>query len=199
MSKHIYLSCMSVVVFGLCARAQVPAPSVAASPAAVPVQHSLSMDVKATGSGGTGKASGMGSSADTTLQGHRTVLEVEVRNFSQHPDQAHVEWYFFGASLGSSDVHVFDSGNSDVTLQAGGVQTLNPASKELTTMVKRSISTGPVVNNVQITTLTRAEGGSTVKGWLVRLMADGKVLQIIGSSPKYEEFGRRDADLQALK
>ncbi|MGB8356764.1 MAG: hypothetical protein WCD79_22900 [Chthoniobacteraceae bacterium] len=198
MSRHIYLSCISVVVFGLSAHAQLPAASVAASPAAAPVQHSLSMDVKAVGSGGTGKAVRAGFK-DTTLQGHRTVLAVEVRNFNQHPDQAHVEWYFFGAGLGSSKVYVFDSSGSDITLQAGGTEKLDAASRELTTVVKRSMSVGPVTNGVQVTTLTREEGGSTVKGWLVRLLADGKVIQIIGSASKYEELGRHDADLQALK
>lgn len=198
MIRHIYLSCISVVVLGLSARAQLPAASAAASPAAAPVQHSLSMDVKAVGSGGTGKATHVGSMQDTTLQGHRTVLAVEVRNFSQHPDQAHVEWYFFGAGLGSSKVSLFDSGGSDVTLQAGGVEKLSAASKELTTVVKRSITTGPVTNGVQITTIAREEGGSTVKGWLVRLLADGKVIQMIGSSSKYEELGKH-GDLQALK
>ena len=190
---------MSVAIFALSAHAQLPVPGAAASPAAAPVQHSLSMDVKSVGSGGTGKATHGGSMQDTTLQGHRTVLAVEVRNLSQYADKAHVEWYFFGAGLGSSNVYIFDSGGSDISVPAGGSEKLEAASKELTTVVKRSITTGPVINNVQVTTIARQEGGSTVKGWLVRLMADGKVIQIAASSPKYEDLGRHDSDLQALQ
>ena len=41
--------------------------------------------------------------------------------------------------------------------------------------------------------------GTKLKGWLVRIVADGKVGQVVGSDLKYEDAGKDDSKLNAMK
>jgi len=46
--------------------------------------------------------------------------------------------------------------------------------------------------------MSQQKTGEKLKGWMVRIMADGKVLQVRGSDMKYEDYGRDDNALKAM-
>lgn len=205
--------CLSLVFCGLSANAQVPSDSDNASAPAPPRPHSISMEVKTVASGGAtdaknaaktnvGKYIGVDRAKLTTVsqdnkitQNHRVVLQVTLRNFSQQPDRVDIESYFFGQPVSSNKMFIFDSQKTTVPLQASETRTINIASKEIASTVEKTY----VSADGYLPLMSKRESGDKMKGWVVRLMGEGKVIQIRGSDLKYEDIGRDDAKLQALK
>lgn len=174
--------------------------------------HSVSMDVKVVGNGGGAavKSSAKnengalvdanGNKLSTSVYenksnlNRRTVLEISVRNFSQQPDVVQLECYFFAEPVNRSKEFILDSAKQDVSLNGGENQVVKVESKEATTTVVKTMMS----SEGYVPLLEKSESGTKMKGWLVRLIGDGKIIQIRGSTSKYEALGRNDAQLNAI-
>jgi len=182
------------------------------TPATMPVQHSISLEVQQVASGGggidvnktkseTGKYVGTngGPLATTTLESksvlnHRTVLSVAVRNFSTQPDAVQLEYYFFAQSVAGGKEYLLNSDTSKISLAGGETQTVNATSKEVATTTTQKLTGADGYSTI----MSQQKTGEKLKGWMVRIMADGKVLQVRGSDMKYEDYGRDDNALKAM-
>jgi|GEM_PF-2160080 len=209
MFKSIFILSFVLCFAGFNASGQLPAAGIPLSARS----HSVSVDVKVVSSGGAtsvgkntkdehGRFTGNGGQGLSTTtyenkvsQIHQTVLAIAVRNFSTVPDEVQLEWYFFGAQVGSSKYFVFDSGTRKLPLAAGETQAINAASKEAETTTVQQMTTASGYNPLYSTERL----GTSLKGWMVRLVADGKVVQVRASDLKYEEIGKDDSKLQTLK
>lgn len=212
MHRSIRILRLSFLLAGLsAAHAQVPAGG-APAPAR---QHSVSLDVKTVSSGGGtkvasksttqhGALTGVGGVKLTTNllqnktdQNHRVALEITARNFSPQPDEVQLECYFFAAPVNGTKEFIFDSNTKTLTLQGGENQISTVESKEVTSTTVKSMVTADGYNTSAFSRVEQS--GNKLKGWLVRLIADGKVIQIRASQSKYEDLGRNDTALNALK
>jgi len=206
--RRLFYSCLVLTFCLLTSRGQLPS-----GVAAQTGQHGISVDVRVVGSGGgtamktasdtdTGKFIGVGGQKLTTTsydrktsQNHRISLEITIRNFAVQPDNVQLEWYFFGEPVHTNREFVFDSSTMPMPLQAGQSQTVNATSKDATTSVDQKLVTAD--GYIPIT--AARESGTKLKGWLVRVVADGKVIRAVGSDQKYENIGMDDRKLQAMK
>ena len=203
--------------------AQVPAaPPVAAR------SHSLSLNVVPNSVGGSTRMSQDTSSKATegsklngglahrlsTTQKQTTSskqsLQITVHNFAALPDSAQVEWYFVavpaipepGTSL-SEQQFVFDQGAKSVALQGNGNDSFAAESKEVTAMFQRK-NAARMGRVGRVTTINRGaaaptQSGSKLQGWLVRVVADGKVIAVRGSKDEFEAIAKDDKRLAELK
>ena len=199
------------------------APSPAVKPAGPPRIHSLSLEVASEKHGG---ASHNADTKETSRLGYKPArdqeygssrseslnitvdqakLQVTVRNFGTVPDTAEVECYFFGERLGelapkgspdyeekAAKQFIFDHPTQSVTVAAGASDVVNVESKELRTLTEKSTSTDSIS-----TSSSKDVTGTRLRGWMVRLMADGKVLAIHGSTSTFEDLGKDEAKLTA--
>ena len=210
MNMRASVFCITLLLAGLCSYGQLPAP---ATGAVAPVHHSVSLDVTLAGSGGagnssnkshddTGKYTGVGGMplTTTTLESkqtinHRTVLSIAVRNFSPQPDEVQLEWYFFAEPVGGTKTYVLNSDVSKISLQGSETQTVTATSLETGTTKVQKMTGAAGYSSI----LTSSESGTKPRGWMVRVMADGKVLDVRGSDLTTEGYGKDDAKLDALK
>ncbi len=128
-------------------------------------------------------------------------IEISVRNFGALPDTAQVEWYFVAepAHLDSGKPaadqrYVFDKGSQNANLAAGGTSRIPVTSKEVTseTARKAGFHTGKyhgMHNGGEEKT------GDVLSGWIVRVVADGKVIESKGSKQEMEDLARDNARL----
>ena len=213
----IWLTLCLAAVFGglLTASAQ--------TPAAAPRSHSLSVQVEPVRSGSTTQMD-----QDThknTFGGHQgstqklsttqtqtteesTAIQIIVRNFGQLSDTAQVEWYFVAGPVKPDTTKplgdqqsIFDSGTRSVTLAPGGTQAIPVASKGISSQIERR-------NLVRVSKSGRVKpgkhgteevSGSKMEGWIVRVVADGKVVDARASKDTLAEVAKDDAKLNALK
>ena len=209
MNMRVPVFCFALLMAAVNSHGQLPA----ASPAAAPVHHSISIDVQPVGSGGAGRSSnkthddvgkytGVGGGALTTSTieskltlNHRTVLSIAVRNFGAQADEVQLEWYFFAEPLGGTRTYILNSDVSKISLQGSETQTVTATSLETgtTTVQKATGAAGyePIFSREQV--------GTKQKGWMVRVVADGKVLDVKGSDLTTEGYGKDDAKLDALR
>ena len=213
MNMRVSVFCFSLLMAGLCAEGQLPATTATTTGAAVQVHHSVSLDVQLQGSGGaghssnkthddTGKYTGVDGQAlaTSTIESkqtinHRTVLSIAVRNFSPQPDEVQLEWYFFAEPYGGSKTYILNSDVSKISLKGSETQNVTATSLEtgVTTVQKATGAAGyePI--------LSRQTNGTKQKGWMVRVLADGKVIDVRGSDLTTEGYGKDDKALEALK
>jgi len=202
--------CITLLLPGLCSYGQFPAP---ATGAVAPVHHSVSIEVTLAGSGGggnssnkthddVGKYTGVGGGALTTSTieskqtvNHRTVLSIAVRNFSPQPDEVQLEWYFFAEPVGGTKTYILNSDVSKISLQGSETQTVTATSLETGTTKVQKMTGATGYSSI----LSSNETGTKPKGWMVRLVADGKVLDVRGSDLTTEGYGKDDNQLEALK
>ncbi len=181
-----------------------------------PAHHSLSMDVKQTASGGSssnqnnvkdqpggqpgGPVAEQQHLSSTHEQKTGVSLSVEVRNLAPAADQAKLEYYFFGKPMEKGDQFIFDSGSKDVSVNPAGRQTFDLQSSELEAREERNahINKGAVKGKAIQPKTSEKKTGAKVAGWMVRLTADGQVLQVRASSPTFETLGKNDAQLSAF-
>ncbi len=212
--KHPKLSLGLVAAFfaASSAFAQVPVPVPA-------VHHSLSFDAAVTGTGGASNAStglhenlggkplggGWSTSEQQDFSSNRKrnsgiSLSVSVRNLAPTADQAKLEWYFIGKPVEKENEFIFDSGSKEVALQGGGTQTIPLESKELASHEEKKLHIDKGVANGRAIppSASTKKTGSKVAGWMLRLVADGQVLQVRASSPVLESLGRNDAQLASF-
>ncbi len=181
--------------------------------------HSLSLDVTVTGTGGASRAHSNfnenlgattatgGAAADQKdySSGRKKKsalgLSVEVRNLARAEDRPTVEWYFFSEPVGKHEFSIFDSGTKDLAVNAGQSQTFPLESKELTQEVERHLHQSDGITNgiPDHPSASVKKSGDKIAGWLVRLLADGKLLQVRASSPQFEALGKDDAGLKSFQ
>lgn len=179
--------------------------------------HSLSIDVRPVSSGGATrtsselkvdqgrKKSGLKARdqkySTTRERGSGIGLDVEVRNLRHQPDTATVEWYLFARSLDGGDPFIFDRGSEVVTIGAASREFVNIDSIELTGTIQKNLTlragkSGGVQNSGSAASVKKS--GSKVAGWIVRLVADQRVLQVRASSPSLEAIGKDASQLRSL-
>ena len=172
---------------------------------AAPRAHSISMTAESGGTGG-----GFSEHRGSNLQGNvlsdkRTEhsgesVGVTVRNFGTQADNVRVEWYFVADPIkkhgGTGEDYIFDEGSKDLSLAAGATESFTADSKDIKTTQKttESLHHGKHQHNFGRV----REGGAKIRGWLVRVMADNRVIDAKGSSQEYEDAARDDAKLEAL-
>lgn len=185
--------------------------------AQLPVQtHSFSLDVVVTGSGGgSTTASKSGSEYERPTFGRdytrmtdvrsktaaRSIeLAVAVRNLARTEDRCDVEWYFVGEKVGGKTDYVYDKGNRSIVVKAAGREELAVASKPLertTTQTLTTYDTGSQERTYR-PKAAKVETGARPRGWIVRLVADGKLITSRASSPSLESISRDPQKLAAL-
>ena len=175
-------------------------------PPASPQPHSITLTAESAGAGG-----GFAEHRSSNLQGNvlsdRQVqhsgesVNLTVRNFGPQADNVRVEWYFVADPIkkhgATGEDYIFDKGSKDVSLAAGATQQFTADSKEIATTEKKTEALHGGGKHHQNFGQTK-EGGSKVRGWFVRVMADGKVIDAKGSSQEYEDTAKDDAKLKAL-
>ena len=128
-------------------------------------------------------------------------IEISVRNFGTVPDTAQVEWYAVAEPAhlqpgkpAADQRYVFDKGSQNVSLAAGGTTKIPVASKEITseTTRKAGFHTGKYhgMHNGG-----EQETGDVLSGWIVRVVADGKVIDAKGSKQEMEDLAKDSARL----
>ncbi len=183
--------------------------------------HSLSLEALAISAGNTvsnaassqsGTTGRSLSTANVRLTKAKETLQINVHNFGMLPDNAHVEWYFVAAPVhpepgkaAAEQEFVFDHGAKDLVLPGNATQTITAESQEVTSAV-RSSSRGRSSGSSRRSSgfaMPRAgqkpqESGSALRGWMVRVVADGKVIAARGSNQAYEDLAKDNVKLADL-
>ncbi|MGB8354637.1 MAG: hypothetical protein WCD79_12160 [Chthoniobacteraceae bacterium] len=174
----------------------------AAQQAPPPMQHNASLDVQAVGGGGGGEnpqnaAFGYYNTIyeSQTVQNRRTVLKISVRNFNTQPDHYQLQWYFFAKPTGHKHEFIFDTATKDLWLQGGEFKTFRVASKPVSAVVSRTLA----VDYNGFEQAAAAKSGNELKGWMARVVADGKVIQVKASAFKYRDLAHNDKLLQQMQ
>ncbi len=184
--------------------------------AQLPATHSLSMDATVTSTGGATKSSsalktdlggqpvlgGIAAETDDYTQKRAKesgiALLVQVRNLGRAPDSAKVEWYFFAKPIEKGREYIFDSGNQNITVAPATAESIPVKSAPIKSLVVKQLHTTDGVNSLGQQILPSAsvkKTGSTVGGWIVRLIIDGKPGQIRASSPSLETLAKNESAL----
>ncbi len=188
---------LAICCFSLVVRAETPPP---------PPHHSLSLDAVVVSSGGASKAE-TGKLSATTLSNEVSSkrdkksgvgLDVEVRNLAPTADSAKVEWYFLGKSIGRGDAYIYETGSQEVEVAGGGAQKIPLQSKPLAIHEEKHLHTALTVEGGSVTTASAEKKGDKAAGWIVRLLADGVVLQVRASSPELENVAKNEAKFAAM-
>lgn len=186
--------------------------------------HSLSIDATPTSVGGSTettlgtKTSSRASNSRTssgfthTLNTNRTetktskqAIQVSVRNFGVMPDTAHIEWYFIASPISldpdkpsAEQQFAFDQGAKDINIAGNGTETFAVESQEVTSTVQRNnrsrMGRSGKIGNGRGTSVK--EGGNKLAGWVVRVVADGRVVASKGSSSTLEDLAKDDKKFQ---
>lgn len=175
-------------------------------------RRSLSIEVTPVSSGGTTRSSNgtrprEADSSSGYYSGRNFVrtksskvgLEVEVRNLGNRYETATLEWFFFGKPVTKGEPFIFDQGSKTVTLNGFDIQEMRVESTEVSNTVrKRSRSRYSRTSWYGRGSSNVTKSGHKLAGWIVRLVADGTVLQVRSSSPSLEEAGRRSDGLSSF-
>ena len=221
--KFIFSFCLATLVIGsLSAFGQAPAVPAhhSLNLQVEPVSTGSSMqNTAAAKSGGFGGRTAGGKDEITKTSAS---IAITVHNFAAAPDTAQVEWYFIATPAklepgksAADQLFVFDKGSQSVTLPASGESKIPVTSKEVTSELKRAaVRSGYVRNNsakgnnapatgapVAATPPPRGpqESGDKLSGWIVRVMADGKAIDVKASKDSLEELGKDDAKLTQMR
>jgi len=118
-------------------------------------------------------------------------LEVEMRNLSNRNEIATIEWFFFGKPITKGELFIFDQGSKTVTLNGFDIHEMRVDSTEVSNTVrKRSRSRYSRTSWYGLGGSNVTKTGHKLVGWVVRLIANGTVLQVRSSSPSLEAAGR---------
>jgi hypothetical protein len=186
--------------------------------------HSLSVKVEPAGAGGSttmdegsrdkpvdnhlGMIAGI-RDTQTQSKNENESLAVTVRNFGPLPDTAEVEWYFVASPAkpdsskpAGNQESIFDQGSKSVNLAPGGSETIPVQSKDITGNLTRHTKAhmgnrGKIHNNRQAA--SEQETGSIMSGWMVRVVAGGRVIDSKASDATLEDVAKDDSKLNMLK
>ena len=179
------------------------------------VSRGLSFDAHSTASGGAmsgshnaapivqnnGNPNGGGECSTTRTRKSRSGLEITVRNTSSQADSARIEWFFVAEDEGSSNFHVWDSGQRDVSVPGVGQAREVVSSTEITSSVTRTTTVTNVGNaNTPIarSATTQTKSGTRPYGWIVRMFVDGQFARVQASTGTLEQLGRNSDQLNGL-
>ena len=209
-----------IVVLGACCSAS------GQTPATVPHPHSLSVNVEPTSTGGTTQTGesthdarlatlNHPGSPRTQLRSQQTqttkdseALQVSVRNFGPLPDTAQVQWYFVSAPKKpntrkpfTAQESIFDQGARNVELAARATETIPVESKAIISKIKRHDQQrfGKRGTLHRGTNGGEKDAGSVLSGWMVRVVADGQVIDSRASKEELEAVAKDDAKFNVLK
>lgn len=168
--------------------------------------HSLSMEVEnVKASGRTAKQESNldtdVTNVDRTLSTENTATyQVEIRNFAQRPDEVTLEWYFLakGVKPGST-TYIHDTGKANVTVPAGETSKMQISSKPVLRKVKESVVIDNQSGDDDVLAASRENVGAKPAGWIVRIVADGKLLLAKASEPTLESVARDSQRFEDLK
>jgi len=136
------------------------------------------------------------------------VIEVMVHNLAKQPANVHFDWFFIAASVDrkKGGNYVWDKGERDVALVAGGSNTENLVSKPLEqhTDKESHMQTGPYTygngtvtgGNTMVGTLKQS--GSRPEGWIVRMYVGGALVKVQASTNAFEQIARDPVQLEKL-
>lgn len=175
--------------------------------AAIPTVHA-SIDVRPGDSGGAVKTKGKGETGnsnngtttktdkfDTTrVRQSGIALEIDARNTGSGPVHVRVEWVFYAEPVdGKGDMSPHSKGGQDLDLPAAGAQHLTAESGSITSTTKKhmSVTTGSL-SGTATTKASIEHSGRKLKGWYVRLLSDGRVVQVRASGPSFEKLGQTE-------
>lgn len=171
--------------------------------------HSVGLEVQPVSAGstvqsGTASSTGSYSSSHVRTTSAREALQITLRNFGTVPSAAKVQWYFVAVPLvlepgkpAEDQEFVFDQGGQDVTLAGGATQALRAESAEVTSTKK--LTGGRSSSRRSTSTSAKPkETGSALRGWMVRVVVDGKVVATRGSTQTYEEIAEDEESVQDL-
>jgi hypothetical protein len=130
----------------------------------------------------------------------QTVLELRTRNLSQQPVTVVFEWFFLAKEVkGWGGAYVTDRDRKQITLEGGAETKETLESKEIVqvstvTSNRRSVaySDGSAQNQ---TASHQSKSGSRPVGWIVRMIADGKLVRVQASSSEFESKGYQSGGL----
>ncbi len=114
-------------------------------------------------------------------------ISIQIRGMGR-VSAAILEWYFFAKELRGDRLWIFDLGEQDIVLDPAKPLTIEKVSKELSSTVTEYFGQGH-----------REVTGNRIEGYLVRILAGGKVVNVAASSKPLETLGRDQDRLSALK
>ena len=127
-------------------------------------------------------------------------IQITVHNFSPMADSAEVDWYFVAAPLNGGQRYIADKGSKTVSLAGNGITTIpvtsNPINSQSTSHSKNKI--GRHGNMHRGTAGATQDSGDKLQGWMVRLVAGGRVLGSAGSTDDLADTARDDEKLQSM-
>jgi hypothetical protein len=131
---------------------------------------------------------------------------VKVHNLAPQPASAHFDWFFVASGLNGRGRYVWDQGERDVSLLAGGDQT--------ETIESRPVEQHTINETHLQTTITTMSDGSTYTtqhpvssqqrtgsrpdGWIVRMFVGGVLVKVQASTAVFEQVARDQAQLDYL-
>jgi hypothetical protein len=128
----------------------------------------------------------------------QTLLGVDISNLGRAQATAQLEWIFFAGDVKGGKPFVLSRENRRVTIQPAKTERFEIESKEASSRTERQLNIATRDYGDEIVTSSSAaqwREGIALKGWLVRLIADGKVHAIRASAPSYETLARDEAAL----
>jgi len=194
--------------------------AILASTPALAQSHHVSLAAKSVANGGGSKQDNSQSSSGRTdsfgrgytqtqstrvhEQTHQTSVEITVRNFGKEPENIEVQWFFIGASVEqSSRQEIIDSGKKDLQILGSKttvfVATSTPVKSSIISATTTGQSNGVGSNRSYLPTSSTERVGTKMKGWIVRLVADGTVIQSVGSTSYFKELGADSKKLDNME
>lgn len=182
--------------------------------------HALGLEVRVTATGGESQArsglkldpggiplGGGWSTAETRdYSQHREqysaiTLAADVNNLGTVPENAKIDWYFFGQSIDTRHPKdfEFEQGHQDLSLAPGSRNAFTIKSRPLKSTVTKELHTTNGVNSIGMAIPPSAsvkKTGSKLYGWIVRLLVDGNPLIIRASSPALEALAADENRLE---
>jgi hypothetical protein len=138
------------------------------------------------------------------------VLEVKVHNLAPQPATAHFDYFFIASGLNGRGRYVWDRGERDVSVLAGGEQTetiesipveqkaINEShSFNVTTTYRDSAGITHQVTQPQ-TIATQRHTGSRPDGWIVRMFVGNVLVKVQASTTVFEQVAQDPVALNQL-
>lgn len=180
------------------ARTPVPASATPPGPATVSLlptaSNGLSFEARLISSGGASKVEQGGLQSSETRQS-KMLVELRAHNFSATPAETRLEWFFVARDLQSKKYYVWSRGDRQLSLAGGAEQTEMAESTELARTTTKTTEIGIVTNAFGQTIgntfhSSKSETGARPYGWIVRMWANGHLVQVRTSSNHLEAMGR---------
>jgi hypothetical protein len=128
----------------------------------------------------------------------QTRLGVNITNLGRAEATAKVEWIFFGGDVKGGGQFILNREDRMVTVAPAKTERFEIESSEASSRTERRLSVSTVDTGSQIlrdSSAAQSRDGITLKGWLVRLIANEKVYAARASAPSYEALARNDTAL----